>query len=297
MEKITVTKTNEFERIDRFLSDQTSLSRNVIQQYIKDELILVNEAAVKANYKIKVNDEITITFPQVKETHLEAEDIELDILYEDDDIAVVNKPVGMVVHPGPGNPRHTMVNALLYHLDGLTAIKGEIRPGIVHRIDKDTSGILMVAKNDLAIEHLSNQLKEHTVKRTYVALVEGVITHNKGKIDAPVGRHKTRRQHMAVVENGKPAITHFSVLKRYSHHTLITCQLETGRTHQIRVHMAYINHPLVGDPKYGRRKTDTENGQYLHAKSLGFIHPRTHEKLYFETDLPTFFKETLDTLE
>lgn len=297
MEKIIVDKAQEFERIDRFLAEESDLSRSVVQSYIKKELILVNDSATKANYKIKGGDTITIQHPQVVETHLQAEDIPLSILYEDDDIAVVNKPEGMVVHPGPGNPEHTMVNALLHHLDGLVAIKGEIRPGIVHRIDKDTSGLLMVAKNDLAIEGLSKQLKDHTVKRQYVALVEGVITHNKGKIDAPIGRHKTRRQHMAVVENGKPAITHFSVLKRFSNHTLIECQLETGRTHQIRVHMAYIDHPLVGDPKYGRRKTDTVHGQYLHAKSLGFTHPRSQEPLFFESDLPPYFKDTIDQLE
>lgn len=297
MEKIIVTSKNEFDRIDRFLSETSDLSRSVIQNYLKNEHILVNDKPSKANYKVKVDDVITITSPEVKLTELIAEDIPLEILYEDEDVAVVNKPVGMVVHPGPGNPSHTMVNALLYHLDGLTAIKGEIRPGIVHRIDKDTSGVLMVAKNDLAVEDLGSQLKEKTVSRKYIALVEGVITHNKGKITAPVGRHKTRRQHMAVVENGKPAVTHFSVLERFNEHTLIECVLETGRTHQIRVHLAYINHPLVGDPKYGRRKTDTTYGQYLHAKSLGFIHPRTKEELYFETELPDYFKEKLEELK
>ncbi|MEC9484342.1 MAG: RluA family pseudouridine synthase [Candidatus Izemoplasma sp.] len=297
METIIVTQQNEHERLDRFLADQLTLSRNVIQQYIKDDHILVNGASSKANYKIKVEDTITINPPAPKEISLKPEDIPLDIIYEDDDVAVVNKPVGMVVHPGAGNPSHTMVNALLYHLDDLTAIKGEIRPGIVHRIDKETSGLLMVAKNDLAVEHLSKQLQEKTVERTYVALVEGVIDHNKGKINAPIGRHKTRRQHMAVVENGKPAITHFTVIKRYENHTLIECQLETGRTHQIRVHLAYIGHPLVGDPKYGRRKTDTSHGQYLHAKSLGFKHPRTEETLFFESPLPDFFQTTLNELE
>ncbi|MCF7925316.1 MAG: RluA family pseudouridine synthase [Candidatus Izimaplasma sp.] len=297
MEKIVVKKKENNKRIDRFLRSKLDLSRNVIQHYIKDAHILVNSETTKANYKIKSEDIITIDPPEPKKINLAPENIPLDIIYEDDDVAVVNKPEGMVVHPGAGNPTHTMVNALLYHLEDLNAIKGEIRPGIVHRIDKETSGLLMVAKNDLAVESLSKQLQEKTVKRTYIALVEGVITHNKGKINAPIGRHKTRRQQMAVVENGKPAVTHFTVMKRYEAHTLIECQLETGRTHQIRVHLDYIGHPLVGDSKYGRRKTDTTHGQYLHAKSLGFIHPKTKEALFFESPLPPYFNNKLNELE
>jgi len=203
----------------------------------------------------------------------------------------------MVVHPGAGNWSGTMVNALLYHVKDLKAIKGEIRPGIVHRIDKETSGLLMVAKDNETLEGLSNQLRDKTVTREYIALVEGVIPHNHGKIDAPIGRDPKYRQRNAVVKEGKPAVTHFNVLKRYEKHTLISCELETGRTHQIRVHMQYIKFPIVGDPKYGLRKTDITNGQFLHAKTLGFVHPQTGEYMEFETELPKYFKDFLEALD
>ena len=217
-------------------------------------------------------------------------------MYEDRYLLVVNKQSGMVVHPGAGNKSHTLVNALLHHIKDLQPIKGELRPGIVHRIDKETSGLLVVAKDVKTLEFLANQFKEKTATRTYIALVEGVIPHNLGKIDAPVGRDVKNRQKQAVVEGGKQAVTHFSVLERFENNTLIECQLETGRTHQIRVHLAYIKHPLVGDPKYGLKKTNKEHGQFLHAKTLGFTHPKTNEFLSFDSELPAYFTDYLISL-
>ena len=217
------------------------------------------------------------------------EDLPLDIVYQDEAIVVVNKADNMVVHPGAGNWSGTLVNALLYHISDLQAIKGEIRPGIVHRIDKQTSGLIVVAKNAKALEILANQLKDKSMSREYIALVEGVIPHNKGKIDAPIGRDPKHRQKMAVVKGGKAAITHFTVLKRWEDKTLIKCQLETGRTHQIRVHMNYIGYPIYGDPVYGRKKTDTSHGQYLHAYRLSLVHPITGKQMTFEVDPPAYF--------
>lgn len=296
MEKITITKEVEFSRIDKLLTDSTIHSRATIQAMIKSGNILVNEKTVKNNYKVKVDDLITITPFEEKEIELEKENIPLDIVYQDEDVVVVNKSDDMVVHPGAGNTSGTLVNALLYHIKDLQAIKGEIRPGIVHRIDKETSGLLMVAKNNQALEHLSDQLKNKTATRKYVALVEGVIPHNLGKINAPIGRDPKNRQRMAVTEQGKEAVTNFTVLQRFQEHTLVECQLETGRTHQIRVHFNYIKYPLVGDPKYGKRKTDITHGQYLHAKTLGFIHPKTEEYMEFDSELPEYFQNYLDDL-
>ena len=297
MLKLKIEEAQNLERIDKLLSELLEFSRSKVQAMIKDGSILVNEITVKANYKVKINDEITVEEMVEREIQLQPEDIDIDIVYQDDDLLIVNKDYDLVVHPGAGNPSGTLVNALLYHVKDFKAIKGEIRPGIVHRIDKETSGLLVVAKTDKALADLSDQMKNKTVTRKYIALVEGVIPHNLGKINAPIGRDPKNRQRMSVTEKGKTSVTNFKVIKRYAKHTLIECVLETGRTHQIRVHLAYIDHPVVGDPKYGRRKTETTYGQFLHAKTLGFIHPATKEYIEFDSDLPEFFKEFLDTLE
>jgi 23S rRNA pseudouridine1911/1915/1917 synthase len=292
--KVEVDVTSQ--RIDKYLSDILLETRASIQHMIKEGYILVNGKQVKPNYKVKLEDKITVEQVPVVEMELIPENLPINIVYEDNDVVVVNKSDTMVVHPGAGNPSGTLVNALLYHIPDLQAIKGEIRPGIVHRIDKQTSGLLVVAKNATALAHLSNQMKEKTAKRVYIALVEGVIPHNKGKIDAPIGRDPKNRQKMAVVENGKTAVTHFTVIKRFEDKTLIECRLETGRTHQIRVHMNYIKHPIVGDPIYGRKKTDTSHGQFLHAKTLSFVHPKTKELMEFDSELPKYFSDYLESL-
>ncbi|MGN1182365.1 MAG: RluA family pseudouridine synthase [Faecalibacillus sp.] len=286
-------------RLDKFISiAMPDLSRTLIQQYIKDGLVTVNGKAEKASYKIKNSDQIEISLPDNKEMDVLAEDIPLDIYYEDQDVIVVNKPSGMIVHPSSGIYSGTLVNALLFHCHDLSGINGVLRPGIVHRIDKETSGLLMIAKNDKAHQSLSEQLKEHSVTRKYVALVHGVIPHNFGKINAPIGRDINDRQKMAVTkQNSKEAVTNFTVLKRYQNMTLIECRLETGRTHQIRVHMSYIGYPVYGDPKYGLKKDDQSHGQYLHAQVLGFIHPSTGEYLEFECPLPDYFESQLKELE
>ncbi|OJG23547.1 RluA family pseudouridine synthase [Enterococcus columbae DSM 7374 = ATCC 51263] len=273
-------------------------SRSQIQQWLKEGLVFDDQTkqALKANYKVKEPMSITIQLPEPKELTLIPENIPLEILYEDADVAVVNKPQGMVVHPSAGHPQGTLVNALLYHLKDLSTINDVIRPGIVHRIDKDTSGLLMIAKNDFAHEKLAEQLKEKTSLRKYVALVHGVIPHDKGTITAPIGRSKQDRKKQAVVEEGKHAVTHFTVLERFNDFTLIELKLETGRTHQIRVHMQYIGYPLAGDPVYGPRKTLKGNGQFLHAQTLGFTHPTTGEWMEFTTPLPTIFTQTLADL-
>ncbi len=296
MENLIVEERQNNTRIDKYLSEMLEHSRSTIQAMIKDGAILVNDKPVKSNYKVKVNDTITIEEIQEKEIELTKENIPLDIVYEDEYLLVVNKSDDMVVHPGAGNYTGTMVNALLYHVKDLKPIKGEIRPGIVHRIDKETSGLLVVAKTPKVLEDLSNQLKEKTVTRKYVALVYGVIPHNLGKVNAPIGRDPKNRQRMATTTTGKDAVTNFKVITRYQEYTLIECMLETGRTHQIRVHMNYIGYPIYGDPKYGRRKTDTTHGQYLHAKVLGFVHPITKEYMEFETKLPPYFESFLEDL-
>ena len=298
MEQETYRVTEQLnDRIDKYLATYTEHSRSTVKALITEGNVTVNGTTVKPNYKVKLNDEIIVTPFEEKEIDIIAEDIPLNIVYEDKDLLVVNKSDSMVVHPAIGNYTGTLVNALLYHIKDLEAIKGEIRPGIVHRIDKETSGLLVVAKNTKTLEHLSNQLKEKSVTRRYIALVEGVIPHNLGKINAPIGRDPKNRQNMKVIDGGKEAVTNFKVLQRFNEHTLIECMLETGRTHQIRVHLAYIKHPLVGDPKYGRRKTDTTHGQFLHAKTLGFIHPTTEEYLEFDSELPEYFKTHLESLE
>lgn len=297
MRKLKVTSELSNQRIDKYLNDCLDESRSTLQAMIQDGYILANGNKVKNNYKVKTDDEITITEMEVVEVELIAEDIPITIVYQDDEIIIVNKSDDIVVHPGAGNPSGTLVNALLFHIKDFKAIKGEIRPGIVHRIDKETSGLLVVAKTPKALEILSNQMKEKKASRKYIALVDGVIPHNLGKVTAPIGRDPKNRQKMACVENGKHSVTHFKVLHRYEAHTLIECVLETGRTHQVRVHMNYIGFPIYGDAKYGHRKTDTTHGQYLHAKTLGIYHPKTEEYMEFTSELPDYFQEKLEELE
>lgn len=294
--KLTVTPTMKG-RIDKQLGHHfKQFSRSQLQRWIENGHVTVNGQVVKPKYKLAAGDQITIKPEKPKKINLEPENIPLDIVYEDDDVIVVNKPQGMVVHPAPGHPDHTLVNALLYH-SPLSTINGEFRPGIVHRIDKDTSGLLMVAKNDMAHRSLAAQLKAKTNEREYVALVHGVIKEDRGTIDAPLGRSRKDRKKQAVVADGRHAVTHFKVLKRYRHYTLVSCRLETGRTHQIRVHMKYIGHPLAGDPLYGPRKTLPGHGQYLHARLLGFKHPRTGKQMTFTAPLPDYFRRMLDKLD
>ena len=284
-------------RVDKFLVEHMpKASRNRIQQAAAAGCILVNGKAVKSNYRVKPGDTVQVVMDRPRyDTEILPENIPLDIVYEDEDVIVVNKPQGIVVHPAPGHPDHTLVNALLYH-SPLSTINGEFRPGIVHRIDKDTSGLLMVAKNDMAHRSLTAQLKAKTNKREYVALVHGVIKEDKGTIDAPLGRSLKDRKKQAVVVDGRHAVTHFNVLERFKNYTLVACQLETGRTHQIRVHMKYIGHPLAGDLLYGPRKTLAGNGQYLHARLLGFKHPRTGKEMVFTAPLPAYFTKMLEHL-
>jgi len=293
-----VQEEQHLERIDKFITSQNEeWSRSQVQGWLKENLVTVNNEQVKSNYKVKTGDEISITIPEAKEYEVIPENIPLDVYYEDSDVIVVNKPRGMVVHPAVGHETGTLVNALMYHCKDLSGINGILRPGIVHRIDKDTSGLLMVAKNDLAHEKLAEQLKAKTTVRKYIAIVHGVIQHEEGTIDAPIGRDKSDRQSMTVTdENSREAVTHFKVIERFDNFTLLECQLETGRTHQIRVHMKYIGHPLAGDPKYGPRKTLDLDGQALHAAILGFQHPRTNEYMEFEAPIPAIMEETLEDL-
>lgn len=284
-------------RIDKFLvNEMEDFSRNSIQIYIKDNHVLVNDKVVKANYILKKGDAISITIPDPIDNDIIAQDIPLDIYYEDSDVIVVNKPTGMVVHPAVGNYQNTLVNALMFHCHDLSGINGVIRAGIVHRIDKDTSGLLVACKNDFAHRSLSEQFFNKTISRKYYAIVYGVINHNVGRIEAPIGRDKFNRQQMTVIEHGKPAVTNFKVLERFKKYTLIELALETGRTHQIRVHMKYIGYPLVGDPVYGPKNVIGETGQFLHAKTLGFTHPRTKEYLEFDSPLPKYFEDFLNEL-
>lgn len=295
--QVTVAEEQKNERIDKFVAGiNNEWSRTQVQQWIKDDVVTVNGKAVKGNYKVRENDEITVTIPEPEELDIQPEDMNLEIYYEDADVLVVNKPRGMVVHPAPGHTSGTLVNGLMHHCTDLSGINGVMRPGIVHRIDKDTSGLLMVAKNDMAHESLVNQLVAKTVTRRYKAIVHGVIPHDKGTIDAPIARDKKERQSMTVDENGKHAVTHFQVLERFKDFTLVECRLETGRTHQIRVHMKYIGYPLAGDPKYGPKKTLDMNGQALHAGILGFYHPRTGEYIQFEAPIPEVFEDALNIL-
>lgn len=296
--KIIITSDDQGQRLDALLTTKVDdISRTDIQNRLKSGHILVNQKQVKPNYKVKTGDEIEFFEREDVESDIVPENLHLDIVYEDEDLAVVNKPRGMVVHPAAGHASGTLVNGLMYQLDHLSGINGELRPGIVHRIDMDTSGLLMVAKNDIAHRNLVEQLMAKTVTRKYTALVHGVIPHNLGTIEAPIGRNPKERQEMAVVDDGKDAITHFNVLERFKDFTLVECVLETGRTHQIRVHMKYIGYPLAGDPKYGPRKTIETDGQLLHAGVIGFIHPKTGEYLEFKSELPQYFTEILDDLK
>lgn len=282
-------------RIDTYLKEELDISRSKVQKLIEQNKILVNDKEISNNYLIKKGDIIKVNDELDFEIHLTSEDIPLDIVYENDDLLIINKPSGMVVHPAPGNYQHTLVNALLgkYNLSN-----NALRPGIVHRLDKDTSGLMIVAKNDWAHAIISEMIKEKKVQRTYLALVEGVIMHETGTIDAPIGRDSKYREKMMVTDkNSKEAITHFKVLKRFKNHTLIECLLETGRTHQIRVHMAYINHPIVNDIVYGKEIIDPEFGQLLHSKKIEFDNPSDGKHILFEVDAPSKFYEIMERVE
>jgi 23S rRNA pseudouridine1911/1915/1917 synthase len=300
MQKVehTVLENEKSERIDKVISSlNPDWSRTQVQNWIKEGQVLVNHQPIKTNYKCSTEDQIEITILDPEVLDVIPEEMNLDIYFEDSDVIVVNKPKGMVVHPASGHVTGTLVNGLMAHCKDLSGINGVLRPGIVHRIDKDTSGLLMVAKNDKAHEHLVNQLVAKTVTRKYKALVHGNIGHDHGTIDAPIGRDPKDRQSMTVIENGKHAVTHFHVIDRFKEFTFVECRLETGRTHQIRVHMKYIGFPLAGDPKYGPRKTLELNGQALHAAVLGFIHPTTGEYLEFEAPLPEEYGQLIEKLQ
>ena len=286
-------------RLDVFISNKfENKSRSHIQGIIEGETAAVNGKYRKSNYKLKLDEIITLSIPDPVELNVQAEEIALDVIYEDSDVIVINKSQDMVVHPAPGNYSGTLVNALLYHCTDLSGINGIVRPGIVHRIDKDTSGVLVVAKNDNSHNSLAAQLKDHSMTRSYLALVEGIIKQDEGSIDEPIGRHPIDRIKMAVVQNGKKAVTHYKVIERFENYTLVECNLETGRTHQIRVHMAKIGHPLVGDLVYGFKKQRFNlKGQVLHAKRLGFIHPSTNEYMEFASPLPEYFEILISKLK
>ncbi len=285
-----VSGTDTLDRIDKFIAIEfEEFSRTLVQKMIEMEYVLVNSKVVKANYKVKVKDYIQIEELPITLQDAVPQNMDLDIVYEDDDVIVVYKPSGMVTHPAPGHYQDTLVNGLIYHTSQLSNINGDVRPGIIHRIDKDTSGLLMVAKNDFAHQVLAEELKLKATKREYYAIVEGVILNQKGTIHAPIARSRQDRKKMAVIKDGKDAVTHFEVLERFENATLIKCILETGRTHQIRVHMAYINYPLLGDSVYGKNNDSESFGQYLHAKTLGFTHPTKKEWMEFDSDLPLEF--------
>lgn len=288
-------------RVDSWLAEQVEgLTRSAAQNLLAEQAVSMNGKPVKKNYKLVGGESLTVTMPELREVDITAEDIPLDIVYEDSDIVVVNKPRGMVVHPAAGNWTGTLVNALMFHCgDSLSGINGEHRPGIVHRIDKDTSGLLVVAKNDSAHQSLAAQIAAHTAYRGYEAIVVGSPREEQGTVDKPIARHKTDRKRMAIVEGGREAITHYTVIKRYRGYTHMAFQLETGRTHQIRVHMASIGHPIIGDPVYGLKKDRFSNigGQCLHAAKLTLTHPRTGERMTFSAPLPEYFTEILGKLE
>ena len=301
MKEFFTVENQEGDRIDRYLSEELEdRSRSYIQKLIKEQYVKVNEKPVKANYRLSLGDMVEIDLPEAKEPDIVPEDIPMDILYEDQDIIMINKPKQMVVHPAPGHYSGTLVNALMYHCgDELSGINGTMRPGIVHRIDMDTTGSLVVCKNDMAHQSLSAQQKEHSIRRIYVAIVHGNIKEDSGTVNAPIGRHPTERKKMSTYcKNGREAITHYQVLERFGDYTYIQCELETGRTHQIRVHMASIGHPLLGDQVYGPKKCPfpTLQGQTLHARTLGIIHPRTGEHLEVNAPLPDYFEELLESL-
>ncbi|MDQ0192556.1 RluA family pseudouridine synthase [Paenibacillus wynnii] len=295
----TVTAEHARERVDKYITEswEGNISRSQVQLWINDGHVNVNGAPVKANHKLLEGEVVTVVVPETEVTDLVAENIPLEVVYEDSDVIVINKKRGMVVHPAVGHPSGTLVNALMYHCKDLSGINGEIRPGIVHRIDKDTSGLIMAAKNDASHASLSAQLKEHSVTRRYIAIVQGNITHDKGTVDAPIGRDPhDRKLYVVTQKNSKKSVTHFTVIERFGDCTLVELQLETGRTHQIRVHMKFIGHPLAGDPIYGRSKGTTMTGQALHAAVLGFVHPSSGEYMEFSAPLPADMEDLLFTL-
>lgn len=299
--RFQITEEQDGERVDKCMAELIdSLSRSFIQKMIKEERVMVNGSPVKANYRVQAEDDICFYLPEAVEPDIEPEDIWLDVLFEDADVLVVNKPKGMVVHPAAGHYSNTLVNAVLFHCKGnLSGINGVMRPGIVHRIDKDTTGSILICKNDAAHQSIAQQLKSHTIVRRYRAIVHGVVKEEEGTVDAPVGRDPYERKKMAVNhKNGKDAVTHYRVLQRFSSYTYIECRLETGRTHQIRVHMASIGHPLLGDSVYGPRKCPVANleGQTLHAMILGFSHPKTGEYVETCAPIPAYFEKLLHSL-
>lgn len=296
---LLVDREQEEERIDKVLTlYMENLSRSYLQKLLKDGLVRVNDKVVKANYKVKENDKICFSIPEATEIDIVPQDIPLTILYEDDDILIVDKPKGMVVHPAPGHYTDTLVNAVMYHCkDHLSGINGVLRPGIVHRIDRDTTGSIMVCKNDLAHQSIAAQLKEHSIHRIYHAIVCGRLNDPEGTIVGAIGRDKKDRKKMAICQDGKDAITHYKVLQTFANYTYVQCQLETGRTHQIRVHMASIGHPLLGDEVYGTKSKNYHlNGQCLHAKTLGFMHPVSNAYIEVDSPLPTYFEHLLNIL-
>lgn len=297
MKKIIVKENDELVRVDKYLSLELEYSREIISKMIKEGSILVNNKQIKPNYIVKINDEISIGEYIEETSTYNPKDIPLDIVYEDEDIIIINKQSGLTVHPGSGNKDNTLVNALLYYNKNLSSIGGLDRPGVVHRIDKDTSGLIILAKNNKTHEVLADYFKNKTIKRTYIALVKGVIENSSGTIDAPIGRDENNRLKMTVTDkNSKNAVTHFKVLKRFKKYTLLSLVLETGRTHQIRVHMKYINHPVFNDPLY-TNDICTEFGQFLHSSEMEFVHPTTQENLKFSCDLPKEFEEFINTLD
>ena len=299
MKNVIVNENDKGKRLDIYIAENfNELSRTMIKKLIESNNILVNDKSEKVSYKVQANDNISIDVPEAKETKLKAQEIPLDIIYEDSDIIVVNKPKGMVVHPANGNPDGTLVNAILSICkNSLSGIGGELRPGIVHRLDKDTSGLIIVAKNDKAHINMSEQIKERNVKKTYIALVRGNVPEEEATINMPIGRSTKDRKKMAVTKNGKQAITHFKVLKRYSKYTLLEIKIETGRTHQIRVHMAEIGYPVIGDEVYSNGKNQWNiKGQCLHAKSLKFKHPVTKKEMFIEAELPKYFKDIIEQM-
>lgn len=300
MYKYIVKNEDKGKRLDRYVTEQNAeITRTAVQRLIDEKNILVNGKEQKASYKVNENDVVEVEIPEPKKIEIKAENIPIEVIYEDSDIVVVNKPKGMVVHPGNGNVDGTLVNAIMAKCEGsLSGIGGEIRPGIVHRIDKDTSGLLIVAKNDKAHVNLSEQIKEHKVKKTYIALVRGVVRENEATIDMPIGRSKTDRKKMAVCKDGKNAVTHIKVLKRWEHYTLLQVNIETGRTHQIRVHLSYIGYPIIGDYTYSNGKNEFGVvGQCLHAQKLEFKHPTTNKIMELEAPLPEYFQEIIQKLD
>ncbi|HEQ8747654.1 TPA: RluA family pseudouridine synthase [Streptococcus pyogenes] len=284
------------QRLDKALADLSPLSRGQANDQIKQGLVLVNGQQKKAKYTVQAGDVICFELPKEEVLEYQAQNIPLDIIYEDDALAIINKPQGMVVHPSVGHPSGTMVNALMYHIKDLSSINGVVRPGIVHRIDKDTSGLLMVAKTDAAHQALTEELKAKKSLRKYLAIVHGNLPNDRGMIEAPIGRSEKDRKKQAVTAKGKEAVTRFTVLERFGDYSLVELQLETGRTHQIRVHMAYIGHPVAGDPLYGPRKTLSGHGQFLHAKTLGLTHPMTGKEMIFTVEAPEIFQKVLKLL-